>query len=70
MVGARVGELIGEAQLVYNWQAEAGDVAPLVHAHPHPERGVRRGPPCPGGSQCMHTASTRLRSLRRRTAIR
>jgi dihydrolipoamide dehydrogenase len=34
MVGARVGELIGEAQLVYNWQAEAGDVAPLVHAHP------------------------------------
>ncbi|MDV6212768.1 dihydrolipoyl dehydrogenase [Rhodococcus erythropolis] len=34
MVGARVGELIGEAQLIYNWQAEADDVAPLVHAHP------------------------------------
>ncbi|MCE0768737.1 dihydrolipoyl dehydrogenase [Pseudonocardia kujensis] len=34
MVGARVGELIGEAQLVYNWEAEPGDVAPLVHAHP------------------------------------
>jgi dihydrolipoamide dehydrogenase len=34
MVGARVGELIGEAQLVYNWDAEADDVAALVHAHP------------------------------------
>ena len=34
MVGARVGELIGEAQLVYNWEAEPADVAPLVHAHP------------------------------------
>ena len=34
MVGARVGELIGEAQLVYNWDAEPGDVAALIHAHP------------------------------------
>jgi dihydrolipoamide dehydrogenase len=34
MVGDRVGELIGEAQLIYNWEAYADDVAPLVHAHP------------------------------------
>jgi dihydrolipoamide dehydrogenase len=34
MVGARVGELIGEAQLIYNWEAYAEDVAPLVHGHP------------------------------------
>jgi dihydrolipoamide dehydrogenase len=34
MVGARVGELIGEAQLIYNWEAFPEDVAPLVHAHP------------------------------------
>ncbi len=34
MVGDRVGELIGEAQLIYNWQAHADDVAPLIHAHP------------------------------------
>jgi dihydrolipoamide dehydrogenase len=34
MVGARVGELIGEAQLIYNWDAYPEDVAPLVHAHP------------------------------------
>ena len=34
MVGDRVGELIGEAQLIYNWEAHADDVAPLVHAHP------------------------------------
>lgn len=34
MVGARVGELIGEAQLIYNWEAHADDVAPYIHAHP------------------------------------
>jgi dihydrolipoamide dehydrogenase len=34
MVGARVGELVGEAQLIYNWEAFPADVAPLVHAHP------------------------------------
>ncbi len=34
MVGARVGELLAEAQLIFNWQAEAADVAPLIHAHP------------------------------------
>ena len=34
MVGARVGELLAEAQLIYNWEASASDVAPLIHAHP------------------------------------
>ena len=34
IVGDRVGELIAEAQLIYNWEAHAEDVAPLVHAHP------------------------------------
>ncbi|ARJ05473.1 dihydrolipoyl dehydrogenase [Humibacter sp. BT305] len=34
MIGARVGELIGEAQLVVNWEAYPEDIAPLVHAHP------------------------------------
>ena len=34
LVGARVGELIGEAQLIYNWEAFPEDVAPLVHMHP------------------------------------
>ncbi len=34
MVGARVGELLAEAQLIYNWEAEASDVAALIHAHP------------------------------------
>jgi dihydrolipoyl dehydrogenase len=34
MVGARVGELIGEAQLIYNWEATPSDVAQLIHAHP------------------------------------
>jgi dihydrolipoamide dehydrogenase len=34
MIGTRVGELVGEAQLVYNWEALPIDVANLVHAHP------------------------------------
>jgi dihydrolipoamide dehydrogenase len=34
MVGSRVGELIGEAQLIYAWEARPEDVATLVHAHP------------------------------------
>ena len=34
MVGARVGELVGEAQLIYNWEALPDDVAQLIHAHP------------------------------------
>ena len=34
MVGARVGELLAEAQLIFNWEAEASDVAALIHAHP------------------------------------
>ncbi|HSI93815.1 MAG TPA: dihydrolipoyl dehydrogenase [Jiangellaceae bacterium] len=34
LVGARVGELIGEAQLIYNWEALPAEVAQLVHPHP------------------------------------
>jgi len=34
MVGSRVGELLAEAQLIFNWEASADDVAPLIHAHP------------------------------------
>lgn len=34
MVGGRVGELIGEAQMIVNWEAHPEDVAPFIHAHP------------------------------------
>ncbi|MDQ2737133.1 MAG: dihydrolipoyl dehydrogenase [Actinomycetota bacterium] len=34
LVGARVGDLIGEAQLIVGWEAHPEDVAPLIHAHP------------------------------------
>lgn len=34
MLGARVGEQIGEAQLIVSWDAHPEDVAPLIHAHP------------------------------------
>jgi dihydrolipoamide dehydrogenase len=34
LVGSRVGELIAEGQLIYNWDAEPIDVASLIHPHP------------------------------------
>jgi dihydrolipoamide dehydrogenase len=34
LVGSRVGELIAEAQLICNWDAEPADVAQLIHPHP------------------------------------
>jgi len=34
LVGARVGELIAEAQLIYNWEALPSEVAQLIHPHP------------------------------------
>ncbi len=34
MVGARIGEQVGEAQLIVNWEAFPEEVASLVHAHP------------------------------------
>ena len=34
MIGSRVGEQIGEAQLIVNWEAFPEEVASLVHAHP------------------------------------
>ena len=34
MVGSRIGEQIGEAQLIVNWEATPTDVASLIHAHP------------------------------------
>ncbi|NYJ75075.1 dihydrolipoyl dehydrogenase [Allobranchiibius huperziae] len=34
MIGARMSEQAGEAQLIVGWEALPDDVAPLVHAHP------------------------------------
>jgi dihydrolipoamide dehydrogenase len=34
MIGARVSELVGEAQLITNWDVFPTDVAGLIHAHP------------------------------------
>ena len=33
-IGARMGEQVGEGQLMVSWEADADDVAALVHAHP------------------------------------
>jgi dihydrolipoamide dehydrogenase len=34
MIGARMGEQVGEAQLIVNWEAFPAEVAQLIHAHP------------------------------------
>jgi dihydrolipoamide dehydrogenase len=34
MIGARMGEQIGEAQLIVGWEAHPEDVSSLFHAHP------------------------------------
>jgi dihydrolipoamide dehydrogenase len=34
MVGRRIGELVTEGQLIYNWEALPAEVAQLIHAHP------------------------------------
>ncbi|MEU6339699.1 dihydrolipoyl dehydrogenase [Streptomyces sp. NPDC046977] len=34
MIGDRISEQIGEAQLIYNWEARPQDVAGLIHAYP------------------------------------
>ncbi len=33
-IGSRIGEQVGEAQLIVNWEAYPEDVAQLIHAHP------------------------------------
>ena len=34
MIGSRLGEQVGEASLMVNWEAYPEDVAQLIHAHP------------------------------------
>ncbi len=34
MIGARMGEQVGEAQLIVGWEALPDDVAAMIHAHP------------------------------------
>jgi dihydrolipoamide dehydrogenase len=40
MVGTRIGELVGEAQLIVNWEAYPEDVADLIHAHPTQDEAI------------------------------
>ena len=44
----RVGELIAEAQLIYNWEALPRRRRPAHPRPPDPDRGGRRGAPRPG----------------------
>ena len=49
MVGSRVGELIAEAQLIVNWEADANDVATLIHPHPSQSEAVGEAHPALAG---------------------
>ncbi|MDR0365467.1 MAG: FAD-dependent oxidoreductase, partial [Bifidobacteriaceae bacterium] len=40
MIGTRIGELVGEAQLIVNWEAYPDDVAELIHAHPTQDEAI------------------------------
>jgi dihydrolipoamide dehydrogenase len=56
MVGSRVGELLAEAQLIYNWEALPAEVAQLIHAtRRSPRRWARRTSRSPA-SRCTRTA--------------
>lgn len=33
-IGPRIGELVGESQLIVNWEAHPEDIAPFIHGHP------------------------------------
>ncbi|WIE84859.1 dihydrolipoyl dehydrogenase [Curtobacterium sp. MCPF17_021] len=55
MIGARVGELIGEAQLAVNWEAYPEDIAPLVHGHPTQNEAL--------GEAFLHLAGKPLHAL-------
>lgn len=33
-IGPRIGELVGESQLIVNWEAHPSDIAPFIHGHP------------------------------------
>ena len=48
MVGDRMGELVGEAQLIFNWEALPQEVAPARTRAPVADRGARRGHDGPG----------------------
>lgn len=39
-LGGRVGELIGEGQLMVSWEAEPDDVATLIHTHPTQDEAI------------------------------
>ena len=56
MVGSRVGELIAEAQLIYNWEAEADDVASLIHPHPTQSEALGEAHLASPASLCTCTA--------------
>jgi hypothetical protein len=48
MVGARMGEQVGEAMLIVGWEAYPEDVAAFIHAHPTQNEALGEAAPGPG----------------------
>ena len=67
MVGARVGELIGEAQLIYNWEASRRG-GPSRHAHPTQGEALGEAHLALAASPCTRTPDTQLRGPSARRA--
>ncbi|WP_405216482.1 dihydrolipoyl dehydrogenase [Agrococcus sp. Ld7] len=55
MIGRRVSELVGEAQLIVNWEAYPEDVSQLLHAHPTQHEAL--------GETMMKLANTPLHAI-------
>ena len=62
MVGARMGEQVGEASLIVNWEAFPDEVAAVHPRPPDPERVARRGPSRAGRQAPAHARLTRARA--------
>ena len=54
-IGARMGEQIGEGQLIVNWEAYAEDVASIIHAHPTQNESIGEAALALAGKQ-LHSA--------------
>ena len=54
MIGSRVSELIGEAQLITGWGAYAEEVATMLHAHPPQHEALGEAPLALAGKP-LHT---------------
>ena len=59
-IGARIGEQIGEGELMVNWEAYPSDVASLIHAHPSQNESLGEAAMALAGKPLHATTDTAL----------